>query len=110
MPRLAKYSQDASVIAAQTSRAVNYLGVILQRQKHLNEAHTAFSYALNMNPKNVMARINQEFNANLHAGITKSIETGEEFSDESKRYGWQGLLTVHGPTDYPDLTLQSAKN
>ncbi|MGZ4964736.1 MAG: tetratricopeptide repeat protein, partial [Limisphaerales bacterium] len=106
LPRLAKYSQDASIIAAQTSRAANYLGVVLEREKHLNEAHTAFSYALAMNPKNVMARINQDFNANLRAGITKSIELGEDFSDESKRYGWQGLLTVDGPTDDPDLALQ----
>lgn len=106
LPRLAKNNQDASIIASQTSRAANYLGVILEREKHLKEANSAFSYALTLNPKNVMARINQDFNANLRAGNTKAIETGEDFLDATKRYGWQGLLTVDGPTDDPDLVLQ----
>lgn len=116
-PRLAKNSQtpsDASIIAAQTSRAVNYLGAMLQRENHLKEANTAFTYALKMNPTNVIARINQQFNANLRAGNTKSVELGEselgqQFSDEAKRYSWQGMLTVDGPVDEPDLLMDFGK-
>jgi tetratricopeptide (TPR) repeat protein len=106
LPRLAKNNADAATIAAQMSRAANYLGVVLERQNHLKEANTAFSYALTMNPKNVMARINQDFNANLRAGNTKSIELGEDFFEESKRLGLQGLLAIDGPTDDPSLGLQ----
>lgn len=100
---LAKYNNDASAVGAQCSRAADYLGVVLQREKHLNEAHIAFNAALELNPKNAIAHVNDEFNSHLRAGNTKAVELGDEFTDEVKRYGWQGLLSIDGPPDEPEL-------
>lgn len=106
LPRLAKNNNDAAVIASQTSRAANHLGVVLERENHLKEANIAFTHALNFNPKNLIAQANQQFNANLRAGKTKPIELSEDVLDEFKRYGWQGMLSMDGPTDEPGLSLQ----
>jgi tetratricopeptide (TPR) repeat protein len=102
---LSKYNNDASAVSAQSSRAADYLGVVLQREQHLNEAHAAFNAALALNPKNAIAKVNDEFNGHLRAGNTKSVDLGDEFNDEVKRYGWQGLLTVDGPPDEPELNF-----
>jgi tetratricopeptide (TPR) repeat protein len=94
---------DASIIAAQSSRSANYVGVQFQRQNHLQEANTMFAHALALNPQNVMARVNQDFNAHLRASNTKSVELSDEFKNAVERYGWQNMLLAFGPPDEPDL-------
>jgi tetratricopeptide (TPR) repeat protein len=94
--------RNAQLIASYYSRAVNYWGVQIQKSRDLKKAAAYLQRALDLNPENVVAKINLECNRNVQAGraaaaqISKSVE--EAFGKYRK---WDDILGDNGPFDEP---------
>jgi tetratricopeptide (TPR) repeat protein len=94
--------RNAQLIASQYSRALNYWAVQLQKTGDFKKAAAYFERALNLNPDNVVAKINLECNRNVQAGrqaaaqLSKSIENA--FGNYRK---WDDILGDNGPFDEP---------
>jgi hypothetical protein len=118
LPELAKRSADALRIANGYSQLLDYWGTELQKaatelklapqlkDAMLTDAGDQFGEALRLNPSNLMARVNQQFNAQLRgvppAGAPIILSNViVEFHDH-----WDIALNLFGPADVPDLNIQ----
>ncbi|MBI3880392.1 MAG: tetratricopeptide repeat protein [Verrucomicrobia bacterium] len=91
-------------IARDYARAIDHWGVTLQRLNQVKEAGEMFSLALRVNPDNVAALVNQQFNRNLQAGRHTSVELGKPIQDLLGKYRtWDAALGASGPLDEPAL-------
>ncbi len=84
------------------SRELNHWGVILQREGRTEEAGEAFEGALEWNPVNLSAELNQRQNRLLRGEEGKPSEmTGSESTVFRKQYlgSIDRLLQIHGPAD-----------
>lgn len=92
------------------SRALNCLGVELQKAGDLPGASEFFGHALNLNPRNPTAFINQEFNAALRAQKPQSGPSPGA-TDRLKPYGgnWNNILGLNGPVDEPNSSYLLAR-
>lgn len=107
LPALGKKSADVQLINAYYSRALNHWGTELQKAKMLPEAASAFAASFTLNPGNVVAQINQQFNASLRKGETASMETDDELEKKIAQYrDLQNALNWNGPFDEPNFCLQ----
>jgi thioredoxin-like negative regulator of GroEL len=107
-----KRSADAVRVAIYYSQALDYWGTELQKAGTflklpplLKDANDQFAEALRLNPDNVMAHINQQFNAHLR-GVTPPgpiISTAELAAQVSS---WETVFNLDGPADVPDLDIQ----
>ncbi len=86
------------------SRAVNYLGVELQKNGDLQRAGELFGLALEFNADNPSALINQEYNRKLPAH-PEVLKRSEEVEKLLGRYfgSWDLLLGRNGPVDEPAM-------
>ena len=113
LPRLAKGSADARRVAAYYSQILDYWGTELQkagtRRKLpalVQDANTQFVAAFHLNPNNVMALANQQYNARLCGAppvgpLISTSEAAVHFNDR-----WDSALSMFGPADVPDLDIQ----
>jgi tetratricopeptide (TPR) repeat protein len=93
-------------IANYYSRAINYWGVELQRCGRLGEARTCFEQALQLNPNNVVAKSNLEFNQDLRDGKKIALHMVKEVEDKFGQYGnWDQVMNSDGPFDDPSFHL-----
>ena len=98
---------DLAVLGAWYSRTLNHLGVELQKSGSLNEAGQWFDLASRLNPENVAALINKQYNANRvslsAAGTNVNVPNyGAVIQELIKRYAtWSDLLAMSGPIDEP---------
>ncbi|HEX4646681.1 MAG TPA: tetratricopeptide repeat protein, partial [Verrucomicrobiae bacterium] len=91
------------------SRALDYWGVELQKSGQLREAATYFTRALDMNPDNVAAGVNHEFNQSLQKGKKGGIEFASGLEDKFGRHRtWEQALGQDGPFDEPDFCFHQA--
>jgi tetratricopeptide (TPR) repeat protein len=89
------------------SRALDSWGVQLQRAGQLDRAATNFIAAQNLNPDNVTAGINLDFNRKLEAGKIPQIDPSRVSPDQyGKSRNWQELLDANGPFDEISFTFQ----
>jgi tetratricopeptide (TPR) repeat protein len=113
LPELAKGSPDARRIAGFYSQMLDYWGVELQKTATrrklpllLEDANVQFAEALRLNPNNVVARANQQFNARLRgvppAGLVNAISNAAARLNNH----WATALDLDGPADVPDLDIQ----
>ena len=92
--------EDAVVAGAFYSRSLDFWGVQLQRAGDLTNAAAHFQTALKLNPDNVVARINLQFNQTLRAGITTPVDLSKTTSDQFGKYhDWNEVLNANGPFD-----------
>lgn len=86
------------------AQAVNYFGVELQKRGDLEKARQYFEYALELNPDNVSALINSEYNKILIEGGHESGPPTEAVSKKLAAYhgGWASILQFNGPVDEPN--------
>ena len=80
------------------SRALNWWGVELEKLGRLNDAADAFGLAHRLNPGNVAAQINLDFNRALQSRDARPAVLKKSLEERVGRYGsWNALLAVNGP-------------
>ena len=90
------------------SRSLNFWGVQLQRAGELDRAVASFASALKLNPENVSAAINGDFNANLRHGSTAVVNLSGVTADRFGRYrNWNEVLNANGPFDETSFCFEN---
>lgn len=90
------------------SEALNYWGVQLQRAGKLVPAAAHFNEAMKLNPDNVVAQINLDFNGVLQAGKTTPVDLSTTTSDRFGKYSnWNEVINANGPFDEPSFCFES---
>ncbi|HUB87588.1 MAG TPA: tetratricopeptide repeat protein [Verrucomicrobiae bacterium] len=98
---------DAIVAGTFYSRGLDFWGVQLQRAGDLTNAAASFETALKLNPDNVVAEINLQFNQTLRAGGTTPVDLSKTTSDQFGKYhDWNAVLNANGPFDEPSFCFE----
>jgi tetratricopeptide (TPR) repeat protein len=108
IPLIERQFVDARTVGTWYSRALVHWGVVLQRNGLLEEAAHAFTTAARLNPDNIVARINRQYNESLRQNAPARVELSQ--ADE-ERFGprfrtWDGLLAANGPVDEPGFCFR----
>jgi tetratricopeptide (TPR) repeat protein len=99
---------NRNIIMAGTfySRSLNFWGVQLQRAGDLADAARCFTLAEEVNPDNLVAQINLQFNRDLQAGRSAPVDLSKTTSDQFGKYhNWNEVLNADGPFDEPSFCL-----
>lgn len=101
---------ETRVLAAFFSRALNTWGVQLQRHGRLEEAGAAFARARALNPLNVVAEINRQFNENLRAGSKARVNLTRSIEDQFGAYRtWDQVIGENGLFDEPTFSYEQGR-
>lgn len=95
---------DAVSLGFYYSRALNYWGVLLQRNGKVEAAAPYFTEARRLNEENLAAEVNALYNAKLAAGESGTMMLPDEIETRMQqryRNNWQQLLQECGPVDEP---------
>jgi tetratricopeptide (TPR) repeat protein len=108
IPLVQRGLSEARTVGKWYSRSLVQWGVVLQRSGQLEEAADCFSKAASLNPDNIVARINLEYNESLQRNAPARVELSQ--ADE-ERFGprfrtWDGLLAANGPVDEPGFCFR----
>ncbi len=77
------------------SRGLDFWGVQLQRAGDLTNAAAQFELAQKLNPDNVVAQVNLEFNQKLRAGQSVPVDLSEASPDRFGKNGtWDAVLNA----------------
>jgi len=98
---------NAVVAGSFYSRSLNFWGVQMQRAGALAAAATHFEMAEKLNPKNVVAQINLQFNRSLQAGENVPVDLTKVTLDQFKLHSWDEVLNANGPFDEPSFCLEN---
>jgi tetratricopeptide (TPR) repeat protein len=102
-------NQNAIYIGTVYSRDLDYWGVQLQRRGELDLAATNFAAALNLNPNNISAGINLDFNGKLRSKTVVKVDPNRVNPDQfGKSSNWSQLLNANGPLDEPSFLFYDA--
>jgi tetratricopeptide (TPR) repeat protein len=100
-------NQNALVAGTFYSRGLNFWGVELQRAGDLTHAAARFTLAQKLNPDNVVAQINLQFNQSLRAGKTVPVNLSQMATDQfGKFHTWNEVLGENGPFDEPSFCFE----
>ena len=89
------------------SRSLNFWGVQLQRAGYLTNATERFKDALALNPDNVVAEINLDFNQKLLAGEKVPVDLSQTTADRFGKYrSWMGMINDNGSFDEPSFCFE----
>ncbi|MGD0615309.1 MAG: tetratricopeptide repeat protein, partial [Verrucomicrobiota bacterium] len=84
------------------SQALDYWGVKLQQLGRLREAGRRFDSALELNPANLVAKINGDANQELQAGHLLKVPSNDVIRQELGKYAnWPQIIRDDGPFDDP---------
>jgi tetratricopeptide (TPR) repeat protein len=98
---------NALVAGTFYSRALNFWAVQLQRAGDLTNAAARFETALKLNPDNIVAKINLQFNQSLQAGQRVPVDLSKTTSDQFGKYrSWNKMLDDNGPFDEPSFCFE----
>ena len=101
-------NQMAILAGAFYSRSLDFWGVELQRAGELAKAAAHFDTALQINPDNVVAQINLQFNKTLRAGGAAAVDLSKATTDQFGNYhSWSEVLDANGPFDEPSFCFES---
>jgi tetratricopeptide (TPR) repeat protein len=104
-------NQNAILAGTFYSRSLDFWGVRLQRANELEKAAAAFALAKELNPDNVVAQINLQFNQNLRAGKSVPVDPSMASSDHFGKYhDWNEVVNANGPFDEPSFCLADGLN
>ena len=98
---------NVGVIGPYYSRSLNFWGVQMQRLNQLQAAADAFQTAKQLNPENVIAQINLDFNKSLQAGKSVPVDLSKTTIDKFGGYrSWSAVLGDNGPFDEPSFCFE----
>jgi Flp pilus assembly protein TadD len=98
---------NPALVGTYFSRDLDFWGVQLQRAGELEQAAARFDTAQKLNPDNVVAQINLQFNQNLRAGISVPVDLSTTSSDRfGKWHNWMEVTDANGPFDEPSFCFQ----
>ncbi|MCU0783789.1 MAG: DUF2723 domain-containing protein [Verrucomicrobia bacterium] len=84
------------------SRALNEWAVAIQKNGDLEKAAAHFDLALQLNPGNVVAQVNHQYNQNLRAGQNAPLQLSKSVEDQFGKFRtWDQVLGENGPYDEP---------
>ena len=99
-------NQNAILAGLIYSRSLDFWGVQLQRAHELEKAAAAFTLAKELNPDNVVAQINLQFNQSLRAGKSVPVDPAKATRDQFGKYhDWNEVVNANGPFDEPSFCL-----
>jgi tetratricopeptide (TPR) repeat protein len=99
---------NAAVAGSFYSRSLNFWGVQLQRASRLTNAAAAFETAQQLNPDNIVATVNLEFNQRLRAGQNTPVDLSTTTADKFGKYrSWDAVLDENGPFDEPSFCFEN---
>jgi tetratricopeptide (TPR) repeat protein len=100
---------NALLVASFYSRALDYWGVQVQRAGQLTNAADCFINAQKINPDNIVAAINLEFNRTLQAHLPIVIDPDRATADEFGKYrDWNAVMNANGTFDDPSFVFANA--
>jgi tetratricopeptide (TPR) repeat protein len=106
-PHVARGNPNSVLLGRNYAIAANFWGVQLQRVRRLEEARQMFDLAVRLNPDNVAALINAEFNASLRRGAPTRVAIGKTVEDKFGKFRtWDAVLGANGPIDEPDFCFR----
>jgi tetratricopeptide (TPR) repeat protein len=92
------------------SRALDFWGVQAQRMGRLETAGDHFVMAHDINPNNVVAEINSEFNKKLRAGDRPAVQISSAMDDRLGHYPeWAAAVNDNGPFDEPSYCFKMGR-
>ena len=95
---------NAVVAGVYYSRDLDFWGVELQRAGELKKAAACFETAQKLNPDNVVAQVNLQFNQDLRAGRPVPVDRSKVTRDQFGKYhNWNEVATANGPYDEPSF-------
>jgi tetratricopeptide (TPR) repeat protein len=99
---------EARAVGRWYSRALNYWGVLLQRDGRAADAGQYFTRAVELNSGNLLARINLEFNQSLQQGKIQRVQPIQAVEERlGPRFrSWDSFLGANGPADEPGICLR----
>jgi tetratricopeptide (TPR) repeat protein len=104
-----RLNNNAAYVGSCYSRALNWWGVELQRAERFDEAAKFFTEAINLNPDNAAAIINQEGNTLWRNGRQLLPRLSPLAEGKLNLYrGLDNLLGLCGPLDVPDFCMELA--
>ncbi len=97
----------APLLGSFYSRALDNWGVEMQCANQMPEAGKYFEQAIELNPANISARLNQLFNKSLRAGQKQAIQPPKDIEE---RLGGRrvDILNANGPIDEPNFRIDFA--
>jgi tetratricopeptide (TPR) repeat protein len=99
-------NQNAILAGNFYSRSLDFWGVQLQRANELEKASARFALALKLNPDNVVAQTNLQFNHSLQTGKSVPVDPSIASRDQFGKYhNWNELINANGPFDEPSFCL-----
>jgi tetratricopeptide (TPR) repeat protein len=87
------------------SRSLDFWGVELQRAGQITNAAGCFQTALKVNPANAVAQVNMQFNRELQAGRTATVDLTKTAADPF--HNLNVILSQDGPFDEPSFCFQN---
>jgi tetratricopeptide (TPR) repeat protein len=100
---------NAALAGIFYSRSLDFWGVQLERAGDLDLAEARFTAAKQLNPDNVVAAINLDFNHRLRSGSTAAVELTHVTADQfGKFHNWNEVIGANGPFDEPSFCFENA--
>lgn len=97
----------AQFLSRHYALALNFWGTEMQKNNRLEEAGKSFAAALKLNPDNVSAKVNSQFNERLRKGSPARMEPPTSVTDRfGKHLGWLAVLNADGPFDEPRFCFE----
>jgi tetratricopeptide (TPR) repeat protein len=98
---------NAAVAGTFYSRSLDFWAVQVQRDGDLTNAAAHFDLAQKLNPDNVVAQINLQFNESLIAGKIPPVDLSTTTPDRfGKSRSWNEVLDADGPFDEPSFCMR----
>jgi tetratricopeptide (TPR) repeat protein len=103
----------AAFLGAIYSKSLNNSAVLSQRQEHWAEAGESFRRSLDLNPQNLSAHINLEFNDRWQRGEKTRLNPSavqKQYADIfSWHNDWREVLSDFGPVDEPTFLFRTGR-
>jgi tetratricopeptide (TPR) repeat protein len=103
-------NREAALLGRMYSKARNFWGVQLQRSGDFSAAGPHFERALELNPENIVARVNLDCNAAVQAGRTNTVRPSNAIEDFfGKHRKWDEVLMANGPFDDASFCFEQGR-
>jgi tetratricopeptide (TPR) repeat protein len=103
----------AYFLGATYSKSLNTWGVQLQRAGQWTEAAEWFRRSIDLNPQNLCARINLEFNTQWQSGVKTRLNPAtiqKQCAEIFARHkDWRDVLSDFGPVDEPTFLFRTGR-